>query len=254
MLVKLKFLERSKKQVLNKLPFFIPCIFTFLNCIFGFCSILRSFDGDCKGAAFFIILAALADSLDGRLARALGSTSYLGTELDSLCDAISFCLAPSLLLYSWFRLEYVVSFLNLAFLAFYICAGIYRLAKFNIEGCLHEAYFSGLPTTISALFIASFCFYNSSGVSSLILYKYVNIGIFILGYLMLSSFKFYSFKKTKLLNQYFRNSWYMKGCLALSIGAVLGLYRYPLMLFFLLAYILSNLIYQISVIISVKCS
>ena len=85
MLIKLKFLKDSKKQILSKLPFFIPCFFTFLNCIFGFCSILRSFNGDCKGAAFFIILAALADALDGRLARALRSTSYLGTELDSLC-------------------------------------------------------------------------------------------------------------------------------------------------------------------------
>jgi len=252
MLIKLKFLERSRKQVLKKLPFFIPCFFTFMNCIFGFCSILRSFDGDCKGAALFIILAALADALDGRLARAFGSTSYFGTELDSLCDAISFCLAPSVLLYSWFRLEYVVSFLNIAFLAFYICAGVYRLAKFNIEGSLQETYFSGLPTTISALCIASFCFYNSSGEGALVIYKYSNVGIFTLGYLMLSSFKFYSFKKTKLFNHYFRNSWFMKMGLVLILAIVCGLHRYPLILFGIITYILSNLIYQISLIISHK--
>lgn len=248
MLIKLKFLEGSKKRIINKLPFFIPCFFTFLNCIFGFCSILRSFDGDCKGAAFFIILAALADALDGRLARSLGSTSYLGMELDSLADAISFCLAPSLLLYSWYRLEYVVSLLNLAFLAFYICAGIYRLAKFNIEGYLQENYFRGLPTTISALFIAAFCFYNSSGNHSILLYKYVNAGIFSLGYLMLSSFKFYSFKKIKILNRNAANTWYVNACFILSLGAISGLYKYPIMLFLLCVYILANLMYQISII------
>lgn len=252
MLIKLKLLVRSKKRVLNKLPFCIPFLFTFLNCIFGFCSILRSFEGDSKGAAFLIILAALADALDGRLARALGSTSYLGTELDSLCDAISFCLAPSLLLYSLYRLEYVSSFLNCAVLSFYICAGLYRLAKFNIQGCSQDNYFSGLPTTISALFIAAFCFYNSSSGTPILFYKYLNIGVLALGYLMLSPFKFYSFKKTKFIDFQLKNIRLLKLVSAFAWGIIFGFYKYPLILFFLSVYILSNITYQIVTIISDK--
>src|SRR5262245_44761503 len=93
----------SKKKL-----FIIPFLFTFGNALCGFMSVIKTLDEEFMLAAFFILLAALMDLCDGRLARWFGSTSVLGMELDSLCDAISFCFAPAILLYSWslYHLDY----------------------------------------------------------------------------------------------------------------------------------------------------
>src|SRR5581483_7627158 len=103
--------------------------------------------------AYYIILAAFMDLIDGRLARALGSSSYFGMELDSLCDAISFCLAPSVLLYSWFPGP-VVGWGTLS-LVLYLCLGLSRLARFNLTAEKQQAAFIGLPTPIAAFFVST---------------------------------------------------------------------------------------------------
>lgn len=251
MLIDLKFLGRSKNKLLSKLVIIIPFSFTFLNCIFGFCSILRSFEGDYKNAALFIMLAALADALDGRLARRFGSTSCLGTQLDSLCDAVSFCLAPALLVYSSYRFQYVISFVNLVFLMLYVCCGLYRLAKFNLEGCMYDTYFKGLPTTIAALLVALFYFYTLADGELALPYWYMNIVLFGLSYLMLSSCKFYSFKKAKF-DRYIRNIGFRKVGVMFLLIMIFFLYLYALPLYMLIAYIMGNILYRFTGVISNK--
>jgi CDP-diacylglycerol--serine O-phosphatidyltransferase len=149
MLLSLK--KITRKQYKKSLST-IPCILTFLNAILGFLSIVKSFEGNYKAAAYYLIAAALLDGFDGRLARAFGSTSYFGMELDSLSDAISFCRAPMVLVYCWGPLEGTLSKL---LLAFYLCAGLGRLARFNSTADQQQHYFIGLPTTIAAFFISS---------------------------------------------------------------------------------------------------
>jgi CDP-diacylglycerol--serine O-phosphatidyltransferase len=160
-----------------------------MNAVFGLVSILRALEGDYFSAAGYILLAILMDSFDGRLARALGSSSYFGMELDSLCDAVSFCLAPVVLLYSWHL--GTIGFVGTAVLAFYLCAGLFRLARFNCkssDGCIES--FTGLPTTAAAFFIASLVMFNLDVRNGLLF-----IFVVIISSLMISSIKLPSFKK-----------------------------------------------------------
>ncbi len=130
----------------------VPFLFTFANACFGLLSILYALDDYYVVAAYLIIGAAIVDMLDGRLARAFGSTSSLGMELDSLCDAISFCLAPAILLYEIYF--YDDGFLAIIAVGIYLCAGLYRLAKFNITCDSQKNAFIGMPTPTGALLIA----------------------------------------------------------------------------------------------------
>lgn len=210
MLIKLTLLKKTKdryKKLLKKIYNFIPSIFTFLNLIFGFISILKSFDDDFTMAALCIAIAAVMDFADGKIARTLNLCSYFGMELDSLSDAISFCLAPTALLYSW--ISYTeIKFWYLIVLFFYLCSGIARLAKFNLNfinqnSAYNDKYnFTGLPTTASALFIiVTVLSFDNIILSNNLCKNYILISIFILSLLMLSNLKFISIKNVKFSNK-----------------------------------------------------
>lgn len=130
----------------------LPNLFTLGNAFFGFCSIVFVAYGEIIAAAYAILLGALMDMLDGRIARYAGSTSDFGVQLDSLCDAITFCLAPAFLAYGW----YLKKLGPLGFLvcAFFLLSGLFRLARFNITHANQTIYFLGTPTTIAAITIA----------------------------------------------------------------------------------------------------
>src|SRR3989338_6332165 len=95
---------KYKKSKQDQLKALIPFVFTFSNALFGFLSIIKTFEGDFVSAAWFIVAAVVMDGLDGRAARYLGTANELGGELDSLCDAVSFCLAPTVLFFCWYLL------------------------------------------------------------------------------------------------------------------------------------------------------
>lgn len=131
----------------------VPNLFTLGNAFFGFCSILFAAQGEFFAAAYCIFLGAMMDSLDGQIARMIRSTSDFGLQLDSLCDAVTFCLAPAFLIYSWQL--YKLGFLGIACSAILLCCGILRLAKFNITACSQAHYFIGIPTPIVACLLAA---------------------------------------------------------------------------------------------------
>ena len=178
-----KLISKSKKNL-----FLIPYFFTYMNAVFGLISILRALEGDYFASGGYILLAACMDAFDGRLARALGSSSYFGMELDSLCDAISFCLAPAVLLYSWHLGS--IGFVGTAVLAFYLCAGLFRLARFNCKGSECVQTFTGLPTTAAAFFIASLVMFNIDVKNG-----FLFVFVVIISSLMVSSIGMPSFKK-----------------------------------------------------------
>ncbi len=186
--------RRCKKSL-----FLIPYYFTFANALFGFISVIESVQGNLIKAACYIGLAALADALDGRLARAFGSSSYLGAELDGLCDAISFCFAPTILIYSLFQTT--ISSVGIGVLGFYLCAGLFRLAKFNVTQSSSKAYFSGLCTPVSAFFLATLVlYYDWFAQSAFWFLVHVNGMVFVVGilsFLMISAIPFSSFKATR---------------------------------------------------------
>ena len=191
-----KILHRSKKRTLVAIPFF----FTFGNALCGFLSIISSIEGDCTAASYYIILAVLMDLLDGRIARALNSVSALGTELDSLCDAVSFCIAPSILIYRWHSAHDDIFLLGA--LLIYICAGLFRLAKFNSTIYQQRNHFIGLPTPISALWIVHCILYHewlqSAGLWFLVGPHGIKTILFICSLLMVSTIKFATYKQVRM--------------------------------------------------------
>jgi CDP-diacylglycerol---serine O-phosphatidyltransferase len=153
----------------------IPNAVTFANVLFGFGAVItlirKAMDlgGSYEQAAWFIIIAAMLDAMDGKLARRLGSQSRFGMELDSLSDAISFGLAPSALLYAmhfhqWAERDPMWGFLGFAVSSMPLLFGCFRLARFNAETEAtgeKTSHFAGLPIPASAGLIASYVLFSS---------------------------------------------------------------------------------------------
>ncbi len=134
----------------------IPNLFTLANLFSGFTAIIHISDGNYDKAAIFIFIAGIFDALDGMMARLTKSTSELGVELDSLCDAVSFGLAPSFMLYKSMMYEWNSTGVLIASLP--VLAGVYRLARFNVQlkGFEDKLFFSGMPIPASAVTLVSY--------------------------------------------------------------------------------------------------
>ncbi|MDP4179325.1 MAG: CDP-diacylglycerol--serine O-phosphatidyltransferase [Bacillota bacterium] len=170
----------------------VPNIFTFANLAFGILSILMTFEAcfepmkysNYTWACIFIMLAAVVDRYDGRIARALNVSSDLGKELDSLADLVSFGVAPSILLFSLYN------FKNLGIIGYLLAlalpiAGAYRLARYNTS--TFNNVFTGVPITVSGLFIAAYSLITMRHTK-----KMLSLSIFlilILSYLMISKLR-----------------------------------------------------------------
>jgi len=120
----------------------------------GFYSIVASLNSDYERAAWAILVASIFDVLDGWVARITHTATRFGIEIDSLADAISFGVAPGILVYTWTlsafgRIGWLGSFFLVA------CAAL-RLARFNVQmGSTEKKHFTGLPTPAAALMIAT---------------------------------------------------------------------------------------------------
>ncbi|MDH4238187.1 MAG: CDP-alcohol phosphatidyltransferase family protein, partial [Phycisphaerae bacterium] len=91
-------LRRVRKQRLKYVTV-LPSLVTILNGVCGFAAIIFTSRGGFAMAGYMVLLAMIADMLDGRLARMSKSTSSFGGQLDSLCDIISFGVAPAFLMF-----------------------------------------------------------------------------------------------------------------------------------------------------------
>lgn len=233
-LISLKELKESGKRKL----FVIPCFFTFANAFFGFFSVIQALEGNFVFAAFLITLAVLMDFLDGRLARVLDSSSSFGMELDSLSDAVSFCFAPAVLLYSW-RLS-STGFFGIVILGAYLCAGLLRLAKFNVisqeKGTVD--FFVGLPTTSAAFFLIQFVLYQEwiqeSFLSFLLHVNSLLALVALLAFLMISPIRFPTFKRVGFSGKLF----YIFFAAIVSVASIIFLFiGVPVFFMGLLVYI-----------------
>ena len=133
----------------------VPSLFTTLNIFCGFLSILSINQDRFYTAAWFILLAAIFDSLDGIMARITRSSSQFGVELDSLADVVSFGVAPSFMVYH----AHLWTFENWGAIiaSFPVVFGAIRLARFNVQLVgFDKDYFSGLPIPLQAITICAF--------------------------------------------------------------------------------------------------
>jgi CDP-diacylglycerol--serine O-phosphatidyltransferase len=189
-------IEENPKRLAMHI-YVLPNLVTTGNIFCGFFSIIHAIKGDYLYAAAAIVVASVFDLMDGRLARLTRSTSKFGAEYDSLCDLISFGMAPAVLLYLWAlqpfgRIGWLACFL-------YVTCGALRLARFNVQHTVIEkAYFQGLPIPMAAGIVASsvlaFKDLEMDPVGNPLLLAMT----FLLGFVMVSTFRYRSFKDLDL--------------------------------------------------------
>ena len=121
---------------------FLPNLCTSMNLVFGMCSILSSLSGDLIWGSIFILLALVADGMDGRTARFFGVASEMGKEMDSLCDLGSFGIAPGVL--AWQFVLHGFGLVGVAVVVLFAICGMWRLARFNVNASVVHGYFMGL--------------------------------------------------------------------------------------------------------------
>ena len=228
-----------------------PSLFTLGNLACGFFSILNAAQGHFSKAGWLILIAAVFDLFDGRVARMLGTESKFGIEMDSLADAISFCTAPACLMYFMVLQGYAVWGAPIA--CIYACFGILRLAKFNImaqEGKGSKKYFSGLPVPAPAAILASFAISysimqtNMGGHNMRIMeaylpyiYNFVAFAMLVMAVLMVSTVPYAAFKaKGQRKNSI--------STILLLVALIVLLIRYPQNVVFIVmsAYVLFGLL------------
>lgn len=214
---------------------FIPNFFTMINMFLGFMGIVMMIKGDAIRGGWLILYAGLCDAADGKLARMLGIPSRFGVEFDSFADTVSFCAAPSLLIYTVYvdglppLLGGLIAFIPLIF-------GTVRLARFNIlQDEDPKSYFIGLPTPVNAIMIVSFMLFNyqmwgEKGDPRLALTMIVILGFMMVSPIRFSKFPILSFKKGKT------NSMQLIGVLLVMFSAIVwkGIVLFPLMTFYIL--------------------
>ncbi|MHC1737041.1 MAG: CDP-diacylglycerol--serine O-phosphatidyltransferase [Ignavibacteriaceae bacterium] len=167
-----------------------PNLITTANIFFGFWATIKTAEGDFVTAAYFIIIAAIADAMDGIVARLIKTSSKFGVELDSLADVVSFGLAPAFLIY----LAYLHIFggWGIAVSSLLLIFGAYRLARFNSDLVgFDKKHFVGLPIPASALMVASYVIFFSN--ENFVLKEYSEYAIFMsaaLAFLMVSRIKY----------------------------------------------------------------
>ncbi len=169
-------LRRMRKQRLKYIAV-LPSLITLLNGLCGFAAIVFAGHGQLATAGYMILLAMIADMLDGRVARMSKSTSSFGGQLDSLCDVVSFGVAPAVLMVK--MLEYKLDAIELHFIerfiwlaaAVYISCAAIRLARFNVENEEDESAhmsFIGLPTPAAAGVIVSLVIFHQESLPAML--------------------------------------------------------------------------------------
>lgn len=132
----------------------IPNLLTLLNLLFGVIGIIWVLNGNILSGAYFVLIAAVFDFLDGLVARLLKVQSDIGKELDSLADMVSFGVLPGLILYMMTK-NHTEPNSYLPYLTLIVpMLSAYRLAKFNLDTRQSDR-FIGLPTPANALFLST---------------------------------------------------------------------------------------------------
>ncbi|HLX10362.1 MAG TPA: CDP-diacylglycerol--serine O-phosphatidyltransferase, partial [Thermoanaerobaculia bacterium] len=203
---------------LRRGAYLLPSLFTIGNVLLGFYALKCGLDGDFQRAALMVFVAAVTDSLDGRIARMTGTETEFGKEFDSLADVITFGVTPALLAYLWGIRDLAPR----AWLVplFYVVATASRLARFNVQvKTIDSRYFVGLPAPAAAGAICSLLFFAPDPAWRDWLQALMVVSLLLIGALMVSTFRYYAFKKLDL-----RRRWSYRAALPLALIVVVVFY------------------------------
>jgi CDP-diacylglycerol--serine O-phosphatidyltransferase len=178
--------------------YILPNLFTLAALFGGFFAIVMAMNGQFDQAAYGIFIAAVLDSLDGRVARMTNTQSAFGEQMDSLSDMVSFGAAPALIVYEWAlkglgKLGWIAAFV-------YCSGAALRLARFNTNiAIVDKRFFQGLPSPAAAALIIGFIWVMDEagfkGVSRIDWLAWCAFGLTLYaGLTMVTNVPFYSFK------------------------------------------------------------
>ncbi len=178
--------------------YLLPNLFTTAALFSGFYAITAAMNARYELAAVAIFVAMILDGMDGRVARLTNTQSEFGAHYDSMADMVSFGVAPALVMYVWSlsslgKLGWFAAFV-------YAAGGALRLARYNAQlETADKRYFQGLPSPSAAAILAGFVWvateYGFTGEA--LRYPALFLAIFS-GLLMVSNFRYYSFKDIDL--------------------------------------------------------
>src|SRR6266496_4338062 len=254
------------RQRLSKGMYILPSLFTTANMALGYFAILQVMHATANdywhldNAAKAIGFAVLFDGLDGRIARMTGTSSDFGKELDSLADVITFGVSPAMLAWSWgFNLmptvlltDWNIKLTQLGAIAsfLFLMAGASRLARFNITnnpqpsnpGRPGKKYFVGMPIPAGAGVIAAVVHFSGGDpIASWWTAVTWMLLVGVVSYLMVSTWRFYSFKDIDFRSRHpFR--------LIILIGAMMALiweFSRPVLFAIALLYTASGVLWRL---------
>lgn len=220
----------------------LPNGFTLANLFFGILAIISASRGEYERAVWYIVIGGICDAIDGRIARATGTGSRFGEELDSLVDAISFGLAPALIMYFAVLTKETLDWI---FVFLFAACAVMRLARFNVEQAgRSKRYFRGLPSPAAGGVLATYLWfsqtplYSATRIGDLPWHGMVRFMMAGLGFLMISNVPYPAWPA--ISGRSFR------GVIGLIIfaGLAVGLFVLPREFFFPvgMAYVISGLL------------
>jgi CDP-diacylglycerol---serine O-phosphatidyltransferase len=218
--------------------YFLPNTFTALNLGCGFIAILHGFHGEFYKACMFIILGAIFDSVDGRVARLTNTQSSFGEQFDSMSDLVSFGVSPAMVYYFRFLADSGRPGMVAAF--FFMLCGALRLARFNANiDRVKSDYFQGLPIPGGATAAISMVLISLS-IPEIMDMKPLTVG-YLLFYaaLMISSIPFPSFKNS----EWVKNHKKQVLMIIFLIMASLFVYEEVMIPFLITFYVVASLVY-----------
>lgn len=251
------------RKRLRRGMYLLPSLFTTANMALGYFAISQSMQGTLAeawrfdAAARAIGFAIVFDMFDGRIARMTGTTSDFGRELDSLADAITFGVAPAVLAWMWgFRLlptladgELRMRLVQLGAIAtfMFMIAGAARLARFNIQvnpqpsnpGRPGKKYFVGMPIPAAAGVVAAIVHFAQGEPLAVWWWSAIWMALLVAcAFLMVSTWRFYSFKDIDLRGSHPFSGVVLIGILIASIWY----FSHYVLFFIALVYMLSGVL------------
>ena len=193
--------KKNKLNVVsvNKSRYILPSVLTLIGVCLGISSIKFAMDGNFTFAVLFLVVAAILDGLDGRVARLIKGTSDFGKELDSLTDFVSFGIAPAFIVYFW-ELNKFGKIGWLIVLFFSVCC-VLRLARFNLTKFENKDewknnFFQGVPSPAGGCLILFPLMFELSNFSNFIDLRVITPYLMVLvSILLISKVPTFSFKK-----------------------------------------------------------
>ena len=177
--------------------YILPNLFTTASLFAAFYAIIQSTVGNFGNAAVAVIVAAVLDMLDGRVARMTNTASDFGKEYDSLVDLVAFGLAPALILFEWGLQSLGKAGWLIAFA--YVATTALRLARFNTQDTPSKRYFQGLPCPAAAVLLAAAIWTAESYAVAGVSFNVAGLVLMaLLAFAMVSAMPYRSFKDLDL--------------------------------------------------------